>query len=269
MGRPTESGSPAAGARWTASTARASRSNRRRSFRSSPASRARPLTRLRTATPDCEIDAGGLPVTWLDGVKADESAAWLNSLVSGTPSTGERYDRIARPALVALAMHEGAVATRSLVAIARDHAVSKMRSDALFWLGQRAGDQAVVGHRGSDRSRSGHRGQEEGGVRAEPAAERRGRAEADRGREEQQERRGAQAGDVLARAVERSEGAEVLRGRPFEVVQTWSLGRPEGLHYLRARRSATNPTTRITPADAVASHSARDRAGRIVSSIFA
>jgi len=101
------------------------------------------LTRLRTATPDCEIDAGGLPVTWLEGVKADESAAWLNSLVGGAPSTGERYDRIARPALVALAMHEGAVATRSLIAIARDHAVSKMRSDALFWLGQRAGAQAV------------------------------------------------------------------------------------------------------------------------------
>jgi len=102
------------------------------------------VVRLRTATPDCEIDAGGLPVTWLEGVKADESAAWLNSLVSGTPSTGERYDRIAKPALVALAMHEGAVATRSLVAIARDHAISRMRSDALFWLGQRAGNQAVA-----------------------------------------------------------------------------------------------------------------------------
>jgi hypothetical protein len=101
------------------------------------------LTRLRTATPDCEIDAGGLPVTWLEGVKVDESAAWLNSLIAGIPSTGERYDRIARPALVALAMHEGAVATRSLVAVARDHTISKMRSEALFWLGQRAGAQAV------------------------------------------------------------------------------------------------------------------------------
>jgi len=101
------------------------------------------LTRLRTATPDCEIDAGGLPVTWFEGVKADESAAWLNSLIGGTPSTGERYDRIAKPALVALAMHEGAVATRSLIAVARDHSITKMRSDALFWLGQRAGSQAV------------------------------------------------------------------------------------------------------------------------------
>jgi len=101
------------------------------------------LVRLRTATPDCEIDAGGLPVTWLEGVKPDESAAWLNSLVAGTPSPGERYDRIARQALVALGIHEGTVATRSLIAIARDHAMTKVRSDALFWLGQRAGDQAV------------------------------------------------------------------------------------------------------------------------------
>jgi len=101
------------------------------------------VVRLRTATPDCEIDAGGLPVTWLDGVRADDSAAWLSSLVTTTSSTGERYDRVAKTALIALAMHEGAVATRSLVAIARGHEVSKMRSDALFWLAQRAGDQAV------------------------------------------------------------------------------------------------------------------------------
>jgi hypothetical protein len=101
------------------------------------------VVRLRTATPDCEIDAGGLPVTWLDGVKADESAAWLTSLVTSAPSTGERYDRVARGALIALAMHEGAVAARSLVAIARGHEIAKMRSDALFWLAQRAGDQAV------------------------------------------------------------------------------------------------------------------------------
>lgn len=101
------------------------------------------IMRLRTATPDCEIDAGGLPVTWLEGVKADESAAWLASLITSTPSTGERYDRIAKQALIALAMHDGTVATRSLVGLARDHAIPKMRSDALFWLAQRAGDQAA------------------------------------------------------------------------------------------------------------------------------
>jgi hypothetical protein len=102
------------------------------------------LVRLRTTTPDCEIDAGGLPVVWFDGVKADDSVAWLTSLINTIPASGERFERVLKPAVVALAMHEGTSATRSLVAIARDHAVSKMRSDALFWLAQRAGDQALA-----------------------------------------------------------------------------------------------------------------------------
>ena len=102
------------------------------------------IVRLRTATPDCEIDAGGVPVVWLDSVKPDESVAWLTSLVNTIPASGERFDRVVQPAVVALAMHDGAAATRSLVAIARDHAISKMRSDALFWLGQRAGNQAAA-----------------------------------------------------------------------------------------------------------------------------
>jgi hypothetical protein len=102
------------------------------------------IVRLRTATPDCEIDAGGLPVVWLDGVKPDDSVAWLTSLVNTIPAAGERFDRVVRPAVVALAMHEGTAATRSLVAIARDHSVPRMRSDALFWLGQRAGTEAAA-----------------------------------------------------------------------------------------------------------------------------
>jgi hypothetical protein len=101
------------------------------------------IVRLRTATPDCEIDAGGVPVVWLDAVKPDDSVAWLTSLVNTIPAAGERFERVVKPAVVALAMHDGAPATRSLVAIARDHAVSKLRSDALFWLGQRAGNEAA------------------------------------------------------------------------------------------------------------------------------
>jgi hypothetical protein len=101
------------------------------------------LIRLRTATPDCEIDAGGLPVTWLDGVKADDSVAWLTSVIKAANPVGERLDRVVKPSLVAISMHEGAAATRSLVDIARDHQVARMRSDALFWLAQRAGTQAV------------------------------------------------------------------------------------------------------------------------------
>lgn len=102
------------------------------------------LTRLRTATADCEIDAGGLPVTWLENVKADDSAAWLTTTIKSAGTSTERLDRVIRPALVALAVHEGTTATRSLIELARDYQVARIRSDALFWLAQRAGQQAAA-----------------------------------------------------------------------------------------------------------------------------
>jgi hypothetical protein len=101
------------------------------------------VVRIRTATPECEIDAGGLPFVWFDGVKPDDSVAWLTSLINA-PATSERSNRVVKPAVVALAMHDGNAATRSLVAIARENPVARMRSDALFWLGQRAGDEALT-----------------------------------------------------------------------------------------------------------------------------
>jgi HEAT repeat protein len=102
------------------------------------------IVRLRTATPDCEIDAGGLPVVWFEGVKTDDSAAWLTALLNASPATIDYFNRVARPALVALGAHDGSVATRALVAAARDHQNTRMRSDALFWLGQRAGNEALA-----------------------------------------------------------------------------------------------------------------------------
>ncbi len=102
------------------------------------------LTRIRTTTPDCEIDAGGLPVTWFEGVKADDSVAWLTSVIKAAGTSNERQNAVVKPALIALAMHEGGAATRSLIDTARGYPVARIRSDALFWLAQRAGQQAAA-----------------------------------------------------------------------------------------------------------------------------
>ena len=77
-------------------------------------------------------------------------------------------------------MNEGNAASRSLIELARDYQVAKIRSDALFWLSQRAGQQATAAiaeaiDRDPDTDVKKQRG-----VRAEPTAERRGRPEADR-----------------------------------------------------------------------------------------
>jgi HEAT repeat protein len=90
------------------------------------------VQRVRVFSPDCELDAGGRAVHWLEGVDAAQSITLLTSLVSGP-------DRVRSGALAALAMHREEVAVPALLALARQDASSKVRGDALFWLAQSAG----------------------------------------------------------------------------------------------------------------------------------
>ncbi len=99
-----------------------------------------PVVRLRTFTPDCDIDAGGMPFVWLDAVNADDSIAWLTTLVIGAPQSGERHDRVARPALAAIAMHNAAAADRALEGFVAASRPEWLRSDTAFWLGSARGD---------------------------------------------------------------------------------------------------------------------------------
>ena len=48
------------------------------------------LDRIRTLSPNCEIDAGGVPVHWLNDVQPAQSIALLTSLVPERERTGER-----------------------------------------------------------------------------------------------------------------------------------------------------------------------------------
>ena len=98
------------------------------------------LTRLRTVTEDCEIDATGASLVWLNGVTAAESVAYLSTLVT---QGSQPRDRITDSALAALAMQAGDGAADALVAFAKTHPVTRVRSQALFWLSQRAGAVAL------------------------------------------------------------------------------------------------------------------------------
>lgn len=90
------------------------------------------VTRIRTFTPDCDVDAGGMTLLWLNDVRPDESVSWLASL------TGNKQ------AVHAIAMHNTASALSTLIRTAREDRDTRRRSDALFWLAQRAGQQAVA-----------------------------------------------------------------------------------------------------------------------------
>lgn len=104
----------------------------------------RTLSRVRSFTPDCEIDATGTTLTWITNVSGDDSVAWLSSLVTRPAATNEPRNRVLDSALAALAFEDGDRATNALIGFAKTNAVTHVRSQSLFWLAQRAGQAALA-----------------------------------------------------------------------------------------------------------------------------
>lgn len=102
------------------------------------------IVRLRTFTPDCDIDGSAMPIVWFENVRPADSESWLTSLArSETTGNRDRENRVVRPAISALAVHPAQSAVTTLVSLARNDRRTSIRSHALFWLSQRAGQQAA------------------------------------------------------------------------------------------------------------------------------
>lgn len=97
------------------------------------------VSRIRTFTPDCDVDAGGMPVVWLTEVKADDSVAWLTSLVRA-PDAGDQRERVAKTAMHAIALHNAPAADRALEGFVAPDQPEWLRSDTSFWLGNSRGE---------------------------------------------------------------------------------------------------------------------------------
>ena len=69
------------------------------------------VQRIRIVSPDCELDAGGKAVTWLDGVNAAESVKLLSTFVS---KADVKSDRLTDGAISAIAMHRDETADAEL-----------------------------------------------------------------------------------------------------------------------------------------------------------
>jgi hypothetical protein len=98
------------------------------------------VSRVRTFTPDCDVDAAGMPLVWLSDVKVDESLAWLASLVTAAQDAGERRDRVAKTAIAAIALHGVPAADRTLEGFVAPARPEWLRSDTAFWLGSERGE---------------------------------------------------------------------------------------------------------------------------------
>ena len=98
------------------------------------------VNRVRTFTPDCDVDATGMPLVWLNDVKPDESVGWLASLVAASPDTGEGHDRVGKTAMSAVALHNVPSADRALESFVAPARPEWLRGDTAFWLGHSRGE---------------------------------------------------------------------------------------------------------------------------------
>jgi hypothetical protein len=84
------------------------------------------VDRLRVLSPDCEIDAGGVPVHWLTGIRSAESVALLSSI-----------DR--NQAVMAIAIHADPAADTALEKLTASTQPESVRRRAAFWIGSARG----------------------------------------------------------------------------------------------------------------------------------
>lgn len=102
---------------------------------------ARVVDRIRVFSEDCELDAGGRTVTWLEGVRAADSVALLESFAA--PVDGRR-DRVSDGAISAIALHGDPAADASLDRLVAANQPEAVRKKVTFWLGNTRGARGLA-----------------------------------------------------------------------------------------------------------------------------
>jgi hypothetical protein len=93
------------------------------------------LDQIRVASPDCRIDAGGLPFHWLTGVPVAESIRWLREQIVSSNADS---------AILAIALHAGPAATRLLNDLTSPSQPARVRERTAFWLGTLRGADGLA-----------------------------------------------------------------------------------------------------------------------------
>lgn len=104
---------------------------------------AKQVDRIRVASEDCNLDAGGLPFLWLTGVKPSESVALLTTYVQGAAFERHEHHNIGQGALTAIALHADASADRAMESFVKPEQRDELRRQAAFWLGAARGKEGL------------------------------------------------------------------------------------------------------------------------------
>ena len=102
------------------------------------------VMRIRFASSDCTLDAGGLRVVWFTGVKAAESVALLTSFVTAKEADPGNDEGLSSQAVMAIAQHADASADRALATFIAPDQPFALREKASFWLGAARGKSGLA-----------------------------------------------------------------------------------------------------------------------------
>ena len=99
----------------------------------------RHIERIRMMSDECQLDAGGLLLIWLKGVKSEESVGFLSGFVQGREISGGDENRIGEQALTAIALHADGAADKALEGFSSPGQPEGLRKRASFWMGAARG----------------------------------------------------------------------------------------------------------------------------------
>jgi hypothetical protein len=94
------------------------------------------VQKIRIFSPDCELDAGGRTIHWLDAVKGADSVALLAGYVAHDE---QKRDRLSDSAITAIALHKDDAADAALERLASASQPEFVRKKVTFWLGTTRG----------------------------------------------------------------------------------------------------------------------------------
>jgi len=94
------------------------------------------VSRIRTVSEDCGLDAGGLPFVWIDGVRPADSVAYLATLVGAGVEGGKPGKGREDAALAAIAHTDDPSADAALERFLDQAEPEHRRKKAAFWIGQ-------------------------------------------------------------------------------------------------------------------------------------
>jgi hypothetical protein len=98
------------------------------------------IGRVRTVSSGCGIDAGGLPLHWITGVRPADSLELLGSLVGAGLGPGRKAGKpMHEPAMAAIAMHADPGADALLETLVAPGQPLETRKQAAFWMGNLRG----------------------------------------------------------------------------------------------------------------------------------